>query len=98
MRLAVECGKSGRVSFNVKVQAGAKHTAVAGIWNQALKLRITKPAVNGAANEACIVFLAGLLGVGRRDIEIVAGEHSTRKKITVAGLTPAQVRERLEIE
>lgn len=94
MDLAVEARPQGAV-FSVKVQAGARRTAVAGCWNRALKLQIAAPAADGAANNACIAFLAEILKIGRRDLKIIRGEFSPHKVIRVSGLAADQVRERL---
>ena len=59
----------------------------------ALKVRLSAPPVDSAANDALIVLLAEALGVSRRDVRIVAGNTSRAKVVEVAGVTPAQVKE-----
>jgi len=63
----------------------------------ALKLALTAPPVDGKANEACIEFFAKLLNVPRSSVTIAAGLTGRNKVIRVAGLSAAQVRERLGI-
>jgi uncharacterized protein (TIGR00251 family) len=82
-------------TFNVKVHPRAKKNAVTGEFGDALKLALTAPPVDGAANAACIKFLAEVLDVPRSSITIAAGESSRQKVIRVAGLSAAQVDERL---
>ena len=83
------------VSFAIRVQPRASRNAVAGEMGDALKIALTAPPVEGKANEACIAFLAKLLGVARSSVTIAAGDTGRNKVIRVAGVTAAHVRERL---
>ncbi len=82
-------------TFYVRVQPRAKRNAIVGEMRDALKLALTAPPVEGKANEACIAFLAELLDVPRSSITIAAGETSRNKVIRVAGLSAAEVVQRL---
>src|SRR5207244_9093280 len=83
----------------VRVQPRASRDEVTGWRGMTLCLRLTAPPVEGAANAACAAFLAGLLGLKRSEIRVVAGEKSREKQLQVSGLTfaaiQAQARERL---
>jgi len=83
------------VSFAIRVQPRARRNAVAGEMGDTLKIALTAPPVEGKANEACIEFLAKLLGVARSSVTIAAGETGRNKVIRIAGVTAAHVRERL---
>nr|HID57995.1 YggU family protein [Desulfobacterales bacterium] len=54
-----------------------------GVKGDALKIRLTAPPVEGAANKMCIRFLAEILKVAKSKIEIVSGKGSRTKKILV---------------
>ena len=82
---------SGGVSFNVKVHARARNTAITGEVGDALKLAITAPPVDGKANQACIDFFANLLKVPRSSVTIAAGQNSRNKVIRVAGVSAAHM-------
>jgi uncharacterized protein (TIGR00251 family) len=82
-------------TFTVRVQPRARRNAVTGIVGNALKLALTAPPVEGRANQACIDFLAELLGVQRFSVTIAAGETSRNKLIRVSGLSAAEVQKRL---
>jgi uncharacterized protein (TIGR00251 family) len=69
------------------VQPGAKRTEAAGLHGGRLKIRLAARAVEGAANEALVEFLAEAMGTARRDVRIVAGETSRQKRVSVAGAT-----------
>ena len=57
----------------------------------ALRVRLTAPPVEGAANDALVEMLARLLSVAKRDVRIVAGQTSRRKVVEVEGVTAEQV-------
>jgi uncharacterized protein (TIGR00251 family) len=59
-----------------------------------LRVRVTAPPVEGAANQALIRFLADELGVARRDVRLVAGAAGRQKLIVVDGVEPDELTER----
>ncbi len=77
--------------FRVRVVPRASRSGTAGIQDGALKLRITAPPVEGKANEECIRLLAGMLGVKRGQVTIIAGHASRTKTVAVAGLKADRV-------
>ncbi len=81
--------------FQVKVHPRAKKNAITGVVGDALKLALTAPPVEGRANEACIAFLAEVLNVPRSSVTIAAGETSRNKVIRIAGVSAAQLEDRL---
>ncbi len=82
-------------TFPVKVHPRAKKNAITGELNNALKLSLTAPPLDGKANDACIEFFAKLLKVPRYSITIASGQSSRNKVIRVAGLTAQELRDRL---
>jgi uncharacterized protein (TIGR00251 family) len=83
----------GCVRFTVRVQPRASTNELAGIHGDALKVRLTAPPVDGAANEALVIFLAKIFSVSRRDVRILAGESARSKLIEIRGITERNVRE-----
>jgi hypothetical protein len=75
------------VAFKVRVLPRSSRCEVVGIQDDALKLKITAPPVEGQANEECIRFLSRLLDVKRNSISITAGGKSKNKSITITGVT-----------
>ncbi|MBN1662895.1 MAG: YggU family protein [Deltaproteobacteria bacterium] len=75
------------VVFHVRVLPRSSRCEVAGIRDDALKLKITAPPVEGQANEECIRFLADRLGVSKSRVHITGGHKSKKKTICVAGIT-----------
>jgi len=51
--------------------------------------------VEGAANEACLAFLAKLLDLPPSRLAIIQGERSRNKVVRITGLTQGEVHARL---
>ena len=82
--------------FTVRVQPGAGRTAVAGTWQDALKIQVTASPDRGEANRACLAFLARRLGVATSRLELASGARNRTKLVRVRGLDPEQVQNRLQ--
>jgi hypothetical protein len=75
------------VLFHVHVQPRASRNEVCGVRGDEIKLRLTAPPVEDAANKLCIEFLAGELKVGKSRVVITAGAKSRHKTIKVTGIS-----------
>jgi uncharacterized protein (TIGR00251 family) len=84
-------------TFAVKIHPRARKDAITGELEDALKLSLKAPPVEGRANEACIEFLANLLKVPRSSVTIASGQCSHNKVIRVRGVSADEVQKRLEI-
>ena len=71
----------------VKVHPRARRSAVAGRLGEAWKLDLTAPPAQGKANDACVRFLAELVGVPRARVRIVTGLTSRTKVVEIEGIT-----------
>ena len=71
--------------FRVRVQPGASKNEIVGVQQDALKIKISAPPVQGKANKVLIQFLAKQLGVKRSQVEILSGHTSRIKTIHVIG-------------
>jgi uncharacterized protein (TIGR00251 family) len=76
---------------SVRVTPRAGRTAVTGVRDGHLVVRLAAAPVDGAANEALVEALAGALRVPRRDVTIATGDRSRSKRVLVAGRTAAAV-------
>lgn len=83
-------GAQGGSEITLHVQPGASKSELAGLHGDALKLRISARAVEGAANAAVLDFLAGWLDLPKRDVKLLRGEKSRRKTVWVP-IPPAAV-------
>jgi uncharacterized protein (TIGR00251 family) len=82
----------GAVRFAVRVTPRASRAAITGVHAGALKVSLTAPPVEGAANAALIELLADALDVPKRAVRIEHGDHNRQKTISIEGITAAQLR------
>jgi uncharacterized protein len=80
--------------FTVRVQPGASRTAVGGRRGDALAVRVTARAVDGAANRATLAAVAEALDVRPRTVLLVRGA-SHRDKVLEVVDPPDDLAERL---
>ena len=79
------------VTFTVHVQPRASRNELCGLQGNELKLRLTSPPVEDAANKLCVEFLAKQLGVAKSNVAIISGLKSRHKTIRVTGVTGEMV-------
>ena len=73
------------ITFEVRVAPRASRNRIIGVQDGALKVALTAPPVDGAANEALIKLLAKQLGLAKSAVEIVRGERGRTKLLRVHG-------------
>lgn len=76
------------LTIELHVQPGASKTSVAGLHGDRLKLRLAARPVDGEANRALVRFLADVLAVTQRDVEILRGTSGRSKTVQVRGAGP----------
>ena len=74
---------SGGVLVSLLIQPRASKNEISGLQGDRLKVRLTAPPVEGAANKMCITFLAKCLGLPKSALEIVSGQSSRQKQILI---------------
>ncbi len=82
---------AGGASLQVKVAPRASRNEIGEVQGDRLKIKITAPPVDSAANEELIAFLAKQLGVGRGAVQIIQGQTSRNKTVLIAGVTVNQI-------
>jgi len=85
----------GSVSFEVRVAPRASRARAMGVHDGALKLALTKPPVDGAANQALIKLLSKVLGVSKSRVRIAYGERARLKHVVIETDVPKEVASRL---
>ena len=83
------------IRFSAVIQPRSSQNEVSGIHNHSLKIRLTSPPVDGAANKTCINFLSKWLEVNRSRIRIVAGLTNKNKIIEIDGMTESIFRNKI---
>ncbi|HAD04974.1 MAG: YggU family protein [Desulfuromonadales bacterium GWD2_61_12] len=85
----------GGVLIRILVQPRASKNEIVGVHGEELKVRLTSPPVEGAANRLCCEFIAKRLGVAKGMVDLAAGETSRHKRLLVRGVDTATVLRRL---
>jgi uncharacterized protein (TIGR00251 family) len=75
----------------VRIQPRASKNGISRMQDGSLKIRLTAPPVDGAANEALVKFLSDTLSVSQSKVEIVSGHTSREKRIKISGMSDADV-------
>jgi uncharacterized protein YggU (UPF0235/DUF167 family) len=81
----------------VRVAPRASRNALARDASGGLRVHLTAPPVDGAANEALVAFLAERLGLPKRALEITAGARGRSKIVTVSGCEAADLERRIAL-
>jgi uncharacterized protein len=89
--------RNGAIEIAVRVAPRSSRDAIEGEYNGALKVRLTAPPLDNRANEALRRLLAERLKVPVSAVRIVAGEKSRTKRVSISGVTRAQVAALFEI-
>ncbi len=74
-------------TLSVRIQPRASKNEIVRREGGGLKIRLTAPPVDGAANEALIRFLADTLSVPKSQVEIVSGHTAREKIVRINGLS-----------
>jgi len=80
----------------LRIQPGAKRSAVCGMYGSVLKVAVQAPPVDGRANAALREFMAEKLDVPQSAVNLLSGLSGRDKRIRIAGKTPEQVMSELE--
>jgi uncharacterized protein (TIGR00251 family) len=81
--------------LEVYIQPRASKSEVAGMHDGVIKIRIAAPAVENAANEELVEFVAEALGVSKRSVRIISGTSSRRKMLAIDGVTEEELAAKL---
>ena len=84
------------VYLHVKAQPRASCNQIGEAVGNELKIKITAPPVDSAANEALVKFLAELLGCPRQRVQLVRGATSRHKVIAIHGMKAEDLAARLK--
>jgi uncharacterized protein len=78
------------------VQPRASRNAIGEALGKELKIKVTAPPVESAANEAVLDFLAKRLDCPRGSVMLVRGYTSAHKWVLVQGLPAAEIVKKLQ--
>ena len=86
---------NGSLLLKIIVQPKASKNEITGLHNDALKLRLTTPPIEGRANKAVIAFLAKLLHLPKSSISIKSGLQNRNKQLLILGCNEENARQLL---
>ncbi|MBF0463325.1 MAG: DUF167 domain-containing protein [Magnetococcales bacterium] len=78
--------------WEIRVQPRASRTRILGLHGGAIKIALTAPPVEGAANEALCQWLADELRVAKGRVSIVSGGHARTKRVCIQAADATCVR------
>ena len=87
--------QSDGVLLSVKLQPRASANEIGEALGEELRIKVTAPPVEAAANEALLKILAQQLHCPRNRVDIVRGHTSRHKVVKLYGMTPETVAEKL---
>jgi hypothetical protein len=61
------------------------------VQGEELKIRLTSPPVDGAANKLCRDFFAKLLRCSKRNVTLISGHKSRHKRLLIEDIPHQQV-------
>ncbi len=85
------------VAFSVFVQPRSSRNSISGLHGDALKIKLTAPPVDNAANKMAVKYMAKCLGVSKSSLEIISGRSSRKKRILIKTGGPVSEAERKRI-
>jgi uncharacterized protein (TIGR00251 family) len=81
--------------LSIRVQPRASSDAILGWRDGTLRVRVTAPPLEGAANLAVARLLARALRVAPSAVAVIRGARGRDKRVRIAGLGDLEVRSRL---
>ena len=89
---------AGGTLLSVKLQPRASKNEISAPLGDELKIKVTAPPVDAAANQALVEFLAEKLGCSRGKIELLRGHTSRHKTILLHGFQPVEILRSLALD
>ena len=85
MALNIKTYRDG-IQFSAIIQPRSSKNKICGLRGESLKIRLTSPPVDGAANKMCVKLLAKQLSIAPSQIIIVSGQKGRNKIIRIEGM------------
>ncbi|HWV58005.1 MAG TPA: DUF167 domain-containing protein [Longimicrobiales bacterium] len=79
--------RGSAVRLRVRVQPRASRTEIAGEHDGALRVRLTSPPVEGAANRQLVELLADTFRIPKSAVRVVSGESGRSKLVELEGVS-----------
>lgn len=86
------------IEVPLHVQPRARRSGIAGLHGGALKLKLTAPPVDQAANRAIVEYFASLLEMPKSCFRLASGEKSRNKVLAINGISAPSFLARISSE
>lgn len=86
----------GGTLLSVKLQPRASRNEIGEPLGDELKIKVTAPPVDAAANQALVELLAETLSCSRGKVELTRGQTSRHKTVMLHGFKPEDVGSKLQ--
>jgi uncharacterized protein len=80
------------ITITVRVIPRSSRSEIVGEIDGAVRVRLTSPPMDGAANSELIKLFSKALKISKTNVEIIAGETSKTKRLRLTGVTGEQLR------
>lgn len=79
----------GSLILDVEISPNSETSRISGVneWRKRLRIDISKPAVNGMANEELLRFIIQKFNIKSNQAELISGHKSKQKSIMVSGIS-----------
>ena len=72
------------IRLSIHATPGARQTGVAGLYGDALRVRLAAPPVDGKANAALIAWAAAAFGVPKSSVQLLHGQAGRQKTLEIS--------------
>lgn len=83
--------KDGDTVLRVRVQPRASRNELRAEADGRIRVALTAPPADGAANEALVAFIAKSLGIAKSRVTLIHGERGREKSLRIEGLDAGAV-------
>jgi len=74
------------IILKVYLQPKSSKNETVGPYRDGVKIKITAPPIEGKANKSLIQFLSKELGISPSQLEIIKGQRSREKTLSISGI------------
>ncbi len=85
------CAHREGIALLLHCQPGAKVSKIVGEHDGRLKIALNDPPIDNRANDVLIAWLSDRLDVPRKQIEILSGHSSRKKRLLIRGSTNEKI-------
>ena len=83
----------GSLILDVEISPNSETSRISGVneWRKRLRIDISKPAVNGMANEELLRFIIQKFNIKSNQAELISGHKSKQKSIMISGISDTDI-------